>query len=593
MRIARSKPLTTLSLLGITGGFALATACGAPTTSPATPSPISSSSSAPSDATPAPVASAAHGNDAAAVSARFAAVRDAFTQQWLDNAPGSGRDLGIHAYDGKISDYSRAGIDKRMATIKKARAELAAFDTAELSPDERLDLEIAKQMIDVALFGAEDLDQPRKRPQFYEELFNVSAYADREYAPLDVRTARLVEHEEAALAAVPHIYENLTPPLSRVVAEVAAKNYAGFASYLRGDVAKRMGKAGDAALQARFAKANTALAKEAQKFSTWLAAQVKTGDDSHVLGVAKYTKLLAVQERLSMPLADFKKLGEENLQKNKKAYEELEKRVKPKRPKASELLALASKTVTDARAFLVAKKILTLPTEDTATVKETPPYARWNAASLEMSGPFDPARSAFYYITLPDASWPKKEQEDYVLTFGSLIATTVHEVYPGHFVQGRVIERAPTKLQKMSGSYSFVEGWAHYTEEMMLDEGFEAGDQTHIGQLEDALLRNCRFAVSLGIHTEGMTLEQGQARFVNDCHIAKPAAREQAIRGTFDPGYFAYTLGKLEIMALRDEAKTKLGPAFSLQKFHDALLSHGAPPVALIRERVLKDLESH
>jgi uncharacterized protein (DUF885 family) len=146
-------------------------------------------------------------------------------------------------------------------------------------------------------------------------------------------------------------------------------------------------------------------------------------------------------------------------------------------------------------------------------------------------------------------------------------------------------------LQKIYGSYSFVEGWAHYVEEMMLEEGFASTDQARLGQLEDALLRNCRFVASVGMHTEGMSVEQAEERFMRDCHIAKAEARAQAIRGTFDPGYFAYTLGKLEILQLRDEAKKKLGPKFSLQRFHDALLAQGSPPVALIREKVLRVLQ--
>lgn len=523
--------------------------------------------------------------------ADFPTLREKFLSAWPAEMPAWARDLGLHEHDGKIADYSRTGILRFIDHARKYQRELAAVDPTHLSPNDILDLEIAKQIVDGALFRFVDLEHPWKRPQHYEELFAVNAYVDRDYAPLDVRAARLVQHEEAALAAVPHIYENLSPPISQVVARVAAKNYAGYAVYLRGDVVRVMGKAGDDGLQKRFAKVNEALAAEAAKLATWLSAQAEKGDESHVLGPQRYEKLLAVQERLGMPLAEFKRMGEENLAKNKAAYEALARRVQPKRPKASELLALAARTVNAARNFVGAKKIVTIPSTDTAVVKETPPYARWNSASLEASGPFDPSKSAFYYITLPDPSWSKQEQEDYVFTFGSLVATTVHEVYPGHFLQGRWAERAPTKLQKMAGSYSFTEGWAHYVEEMMLEQGFEDNDQTRLGQLEDALLRNCRFVVSLGIHTEGMTVDQGEARFRNDCHIGKAQAREQAIRGTFDPGYFAYTLGKLQILALREEAKSRLGAKFSLQRFHDALLSHGAPPVALIRDRVLAELE--
>ena len=232
-----------------------------------------------------------------------------------------------------------------------------------------------------------------------------------------------------------------------------------------------------------------------------------------------------------------------------------------------------------------------MPSDDTAVVKESPPFMRWNSAFLDATGPFEPARSAFYYITLPDPAWPKKEQTEYLPLYGTLVATTVHEVYPGHFVQGRWIDRAPTRVQKMADSYSFVEGWAHYTEQMMIEEGFGAADpQVRLGQLGDALLRNCRFVVSIGLHTKGMTLEQAAERFARECHQDRATSRQQAVRGTFDPGYFAYTLGKVQILNLREEARKQLGARFSLQRFHDALLAHGSVPVALLHDRVLRDL---
>jgi len=244
------------------------------------------------------------------------------------------------------------------------------------------------------------------------------------------------------------------------------------------------------------------------------------------------------------------------------------------------------------REFILKKDLVTLPTSDKAVIKETPPFMRWNSAFLNPPGPFEKnATTAFYYITMPDPTWSKKDQEGYIMQKGILLSTTVHEVYPGHFLQGQWERRAPTTVQATFGSYSFIEGWAHYIEQMMIEEGFGAEDtQNHLGQLSDALLRNCRYVVSLGIHTEGMTLDQAAKRFQTDCFQDKATAREQAARGTFDPGYFAYTLGKIQILELREEVKKKLGDRFSLKKFHDALLSHGSPALPLIRDRVLMQL---
>jgi hypothetical protein len=597
------RPFAALSLasFGAFGLFAGVLACGggdaegtAPVTTPTTPPPVATAPATD------PAADAAAANQK-----KFADLRDRVTQFWLDDQPSSARALGFHEYDGKVEDVSQAGLDASRTKTQALRKELDGFDATTLSDDDALDLGLMKQTIDMTLFTLIERDAPHKSPQFYEPILNVSNYVEKSYASKEDRQKGLIAHEEAAVVQMGHFYENMKLPLSKVVATVGSKNYAGFASYLRGDTKKMFAAVGDVATQKRFLAANEALAKEADKAAAFLKKAALTGDDSHVLGKERFLKLLKAQEGLDISLADFKKQGEDNLAANKAAYEALLPKVKVKKPAAKDLLSIAGMIDKQSRQFLIDKNIVTLATQDDAEVRETPPYSRWNSASIEMSGPFDATRNAFYYITLPDPSWTKKAQEEYIMTYGTMWSTTVHEVYPGHFVQGRWIERAPSKVQKMTGSYSFIEGWAHYTEQMMMEQGFapnlgvppekqhDAGmdlDAFHLGQLSDALLRNCRYVASIGIHTEGMTVEQATKRFMNDCHIDPANAKEQAIRGTFDPGYFAYTLGKLQILALRDEAKKAMGDKFTLQRFHDAILSHGSPPVALIHDRVLKDL---
>jgi hypothetical protein len=540
---------------------------------------------------PAPDAGAGARGSPAASSPAFASLRDRVLAELFADDPTGARDLGLHEYDGKVAPTSREALDARAARLEEAEASLAAVDPGSLSDDDALDLASLRAQVQTSLFFLVDVDSPRKVPQFYEPLFSVDTYIDRAYEPLEERARRLLAHEEAALAEVGHARENLTPPLSKPVAEVAARNYAGFASYLRGDVARIMGNSGDEAQRARFKKANEGLAAAAVDLAAWLKKEAARGDQSHVLGPRRYAKLLRVQEGITEPLDAFARMNEEDLAANKKAYEALASHTRPKPVREADYFTTAARMMHDARDFVVSHAIVDLPSDDEAVVRETPPYKRWNAASIEMSGPFDTVRSAFYYLTLPDKSWPEKERQAYLGSAGDLLGTTIHEVYPGHFVQGRWQERAPTRAQRAADDYAFVEGWAHYCEQMMIEEGFGADDPANVlAMLSGALLRNCRFAASVGIHTGGMTVEQAARRFVSDCHQDEATAREQAVRGTFDPGYFAYTLGKLQIIALRDEAKRGLGSAFSLEKFHDALLSHGAPPIALLHDRVLKDL---
>ena len=524
-------------------------------------------------------------------SAPFGALRDRVFDELMADDPTNARDLGLHEFDGKIASVSKDGLAARRSRLERAAQDLASVEQSRLSPDDALDRAELESQVASALFWLVDVDAPRKYPQFYEPLFSVNTFLDREYAPIEERAKRLILHEEAALGEVPRMRENLSPPLSKPVAEVAARNFAGFATYLRGDVARIMGKQGDEVQRARFAKANEALAKAASDAAQWLKREAARGDQSHVLGADRYAKLLRVQEGLTMPLDDFERINREDLAANKAQYERLSSKVKERPVKEAEYFETATKMMQDAHDFVVSHDIVGIASDDEAKVRETPPYKRWNSASIEMSGPFESVKSAFYYLTLPDRSWPQREREAYLGTWGDLLGTTIHEVYPGHFVQGRLQARASTRVQKAFGDYSFVEGWAHYAEQMMIEEGFRGEDPANeLAMRHGALLRNCRFAASVGIHTKGMTVEQAAKLFVEECHQDDATAREQAVRGTFDPGYFAYTLGKLQIIALRDEAKKRLGDKFSLRRFHDALLSHGAPPLALIHDRVLSEL---
>jgi uncharacterized protein (DUF885 family) len=526
-------------------------------------------------------------------SSAVGSLSDRVLGELLADSPSTARELGLHEYDGQVPPVSKDAVAARISRLRQAAAELARVDRTALSDDDALDLGELQSWVSQDLFWLVDVDVTRTLPQFYDELFDVSVYLDRDYAPLEERAKHLTDQEEAALAQVGHVRENLSPPLSRPVTEVAARNMAGFSTYLRGDVVTWMQQVGDEALRARFAKANGALAKAAAELAAWLKTEAGRGDQSHVLGAERYAKLLQVQEGLTLPLADFERLNEDNLAANKKAYEELAAHVKTTPVRESDYFATAARMMKDAREFVVSHRIVTLAAEDAVTVRETPAYERWNAASIEMSGPFEKARSAFYQLTIPDKAWPPRERQAYLGTLGNLLGTTIHEVYPGHFVQGRWQERAPSRVQKAFGNYAFVEGWAHYSEEMMIDEGFGNDDPANrLAMLSGALLRNCRFAASLGIHTRGMTVEQAEKRFVDDCHQAPSEAHEQAVRGTFDPGYFAYTLGKLQILSLREEARKTMGEKFSLQRFHDALLSHGAPPLALVHDRLLRDLSA-
>jgi uncharacterized protein (DUF885 family) len=524
----------------------------------------------------------------------FARTRDEVMAWWLADSPARARQAGMHDFDGKVDDVSPAAFERRIARLRQFARDLAriAREAPPANPDDRLDLAILQHMIDEAAFFTDDRQEHRKHPGIYMNAFSVEPYLADEL-PLAERARHVVAHNKAALAQVPHAGGHLSSgPLSKAIARAEGAMLRGFAGFVRKDLPAAFAALTDPALLAEVQTSSAALADGVDHLAMLVKRWETEGDDSHILGVEKYRKLLRVQEGYTGSLADFKRLAEEDLVRNRLAYDRARKGVKVTRPAANRLLATATQMMRMARDFVRKKDIVTLPTDELPVVRESPPYMRWNGASILASGPFAKSRWAYFNITLPDPKWPRKEQLAYIPTHGSLLAASVvHEAIPGHFVQFRFRDRAPTRLQRMAWNYSFIEGWAHYAEQMMIDEGLGGRDpQYRVGVLADALRRDCRVLASIGLHTEGMTLPEAERLFRERCDQDPATARQQAERGTFDPGYFAYTFGKLQIMALREEARRELGARFSLGRFHDALLSHGAVPLPLLRERVLADL---
>ncbi|MBO0808787.1 MAG: DUF885 family protein, partial [Actinobacteria bacterium] len=224
-------------------------------------------------------------------------------------------------------------------------------------------------------------------------------------------------------------------------------------------------------------------------------------------------------------------------------------------------------------------------------VGPAPESRRWAMAMMSWAAPGEPEGPSWYHITPPDESWPQREQEEWLEVFSAatLPGITVHEVAPGHFSHGRAIRHAPTAVRRVLHSEAFVEGWAHYAEEVCVEEGFAAGDPRFaVGVWLEALIRVTRLACAIGVHTAGMSVADGARRFERDTHLAGPAALSEARRATFDPTYGRYTWGKLEIMRLREEARRQWGTGFSLRRFHGALLDLGAPPLGLIGTAIVR-----
>lgn len=532
------------------------------------------------------------GDDAAAIVERY-------LDEKLASQPEMGRYLGLHEYDGKVSTYSQEEVDRKIAAARAYLALVQNLDRTKVVDPTRLDLELTRLDAESTIFRLGTL-QLHRRILSYNGLYDVSGYLVRDYAPLPKRVAAMLDHLEGVNGQIDGILALLDPVQIKTHLETAQKAFGGLEEYYQGDVATLTKPARDVdpALEARYQATLQVTLQRLRQISEWIKAHQATASQDFALGEQKFLELIATNEGLKITLPELKAMAQADFQRNYDAFVATAQRIEPKksveqvaamiaaeRLRSDQVLPTARQQLEQLLAFIDEQPIITIGSQERATVVESPPFMRWNSAFLDGPGPFEKASGGFYYISPPDPTWPKEMQEAYLPYPADLLATSIHEVYPGHFVQGLQVRRAKSRAQKMLDSYAFVEGWAHYSEQMMLDAGFGGGDpRVKLGQLSNALLRNCRFLAAIGLHTGGMTVAEADKLFQDKCFIDPGNAIQQAYRGTFDPGYLSYTLGKLQILELRDRYFQKHGE--DLRGFHDWLLSYGSSPVALIGERL-------
>ena len=516
--------------------------------------------------------------------------------------PAEAVSLGLHKYDGELPDRTPAALEDAAKMLERDRDALRKFDPEKLTAIQQDERDVLLGEVEGQLFNLVDRDVYRTNPMSYSGAINLDAYILRDYAPAVERAAAMIKLCKALPGYLAQARTNLVLPLPRPWIDTALLQTKGLAEFADHDVRQAFGAitiplANQAEIDPALDTCKAALAEHA----TWLEQQQPHGTTAFALGAEKFLKMLRVQEGVDTDLGHLQAIALADLRRNTAALEEAAHAIDPQRsvaevvheladdkPAASEVLELAGKQTAMLRQFILDHHIVSIPSNDEALVRESPPFQRWNSAFLDRPGVFETKPlPSYYYISPPDPKWPAEEQRAYIPPRADLLFTTVHEVYPGHFLHGLHIKQHPSKVLQSFCTYSMSEGWAHYTEEMMFDAG-AAGQtpQARIGMLKEALLRNARFVATLGLHTGGMTIEQATQLFADKGFVDPGNARQQAVRGTFDPMYLAYTLGKLMIRKLRDDWM-KAHPTATLGEFHDAFLSHACAPIPVIRRAML------
>ena len=555
------------------------------------------------------------GGDANAAFMRLA--DEFFDHYYFPTNPTTATLSGIHDYDTRLEDFSRAAIDRQIATLKDYLHRVEAVDVKTLDEQTRGDRELVLNYIRGTLLTLETIKPWQKNPDTYSSGITNSAFSilERKFASPDDRLRDLIAREKLMPGVLQQARANLAHP-PKIYTQIALQQLPGSTDFFARDVPAAFAEVKDKTLSDAFARANAAVVKALKNYRAWLKKTLLAQSDGDFrLGAETYRKKLAFDEMVDTPLDRLLDIDAENMHRNQAEFARVAKELEPGKsakevlaemaadhPAPDKLLETFKGTFDGLIAFIKNRHIITIPSEVRPILEETPPFMRAiTFASMDTPGPYETvAKEAYFNVTLPEAAWDRKHVDEFMAQFSypviSAIAT--HEAYPGHYVQFLWMQNVHDRVRRLLGCSSNAEGWAHYSEQMMLDEGLaqavypnDARQQKllRLGQLQDALLRNARFIVGIKLHTGAFTFDQGVDFFVNEGYQSRAVGDVETKRGTADPTYLYYTLGKLQILKLRADLEARQGKAFNLQQFHDAFMQQGFAPIRIVRRAMLGD----
>jgi uncharacterized protein (DUF885 family) len=535
----------------------------------------------------------------------FEQLAHGFLTDYLEFYPATGAALGLHAYDGRPGDFGPPAVDAFLRTLGAWERRLNALAPPPAGGQAAHDAALIRLAIAQERFRWQTLREHEWNPIWWSSLLDLTHYLKRDYAPLAERMNALAAHLEETPRVLEQMLAALRRPLARTIAETALEVFSGHLAFYADDLPAYAAGVDDPRVRARLEAAHAAALDAVRETCDRLADLREAADGPFAIGEAAFAEMLRTGEMVDVPLEALRRLGETELERLTADLVETAARVDPgvparevmarlgrHHPSEATLLAEVRALLDDLRRFLIEREIVTLPGDVRPIVEPTPRFARWAFAMMDTAGPFEQtATESFYYVTPPDPGWPPERREEWLSKFdyATLRTVSIHEAYPGHFVHFMHVRRAPSAVARTMTAYSFVEGWAHYTEEMMLDAGVDPHPDFRLASLGEALVRVVRYLVAIGMHTGGMDVDEAARLFETRAFLAPLPARKEAERGTIDPGYLNYTLGKLMMRRLRDDYRAERGPTFALREFHDRLVGLGAPPVPLARRALLRD----
>jgi uncharacterized protein (DUF885 family) len=541
----------------------------------------------------------------------FSMIADSFFDDMFNLDPNWATGSGFHEHDTELQNYSAEFVAAKIAGLKSYLEVLNALDPSSLSTINRHDREMLLGRIHGDLLNDEELKLWKKNPDTYSSGVSSSIFdlVKRDFAPLPVRMKDVIAREHFIPQALEFAKQNLDANLvPKIYAEIAIEQLPGAIDFFKVSVPTAFKSVKNQELQSQLADETKKSVDALKDYQSFLKGLVDKDacKGTFALGEESYKKKLLYDDMIDEPIDSLLTRGEQELKRLQDKFVSLAKEIDPSKtpqqvfedvakehPKPAQLLTDIRNLLDRIRKFCIDQKIVTIASSERPIVTDSPEFMRaLTFASLDVPGPYEKkAVQSFYYVTPPESSWTPTHVEEHMRAFSNsdLLCTSIHEAFPGHFVMYLHTRRsAPTKVRKLIGSGLTDEGWAHYCEQMLLDQGFGKGDKKlKLVQLHDALLRNCRYIVGLKMHTRGMSMQDGIKFFMEQGYQEKANADREVKRGTSDPTYLVYTLGKLDILKLRDDYKKLKGNQYTLQDFHDRFLSSGNPPIKIIREEIM------
>lgn len=533
----------------------------------------------------------------------FNSFKEKFLKTYFDLHPGTASYLGLHEYDSEVPDFSKESIENSISLFKEFQSEISSIDSKEFTRIEKFDHAIIKWTIDSYLFDATEIRSHENNPMVYTYPFgSMDMLLAKTYDTYENRIVSVFKIMKKIPGVFDHARQNLQKIVPTIYCDFTKRFCSGYISFFEKDLLKSIEENGNTALLNEYNELIDSTVLAFKNYIKFIDDELMpNADNSFPIGAEKFQKMLKYSELIDMPLAEVKKMGENELSILKDKMNDLLIKhdlvgkldtIDDEHPTEENLISETEDTLIELTEFIKEKDLVDVPEKLNCKVIEMPEFMNIGFAAMGTAGPFEKSDESFYYVALPGKEWEQDKKNEWLSLFNypTLKLISIHEAFPGHYIHLMTSYEKASKVANVFMSYSFVEGWAHYTEEMMIDEGFDIDDpKVRYAQIKEALIRCCRYLVAIGLHTEGMTIDQATEFFMKNAHMNETTARQEAERGTYDPGYINYTLGKILMKRLRDEFFKKYNGKYTLKDFHNKVISIGAPPFEIAEEYLLNE----